>query len=364
MIRKAKRFWKKSMIIGIIGMVSLGATWAEIPITVMGKSVTMEAQQIHPWNLDKMVHPDLKTVLAASPSVDFSNMETIHTIRMRQVPSSMTLPTDDKVEVHNIMIPGYNGAPDLRVRVYQPKTELNLYPAVLWIHGGGHILGVPEMDEGLSLKIAKETNSIVVAPDYRLAPENPYPADIDDVYAALSWMTNRNISHLPINLDRVAVAGDSAGGGLTTALAIRSRDNNGPKIHFMMPLYPMLDNNSDTVSMQQIKDHRVWNQDANIAAWQMYLGSKNNREVSPYASPAHVQSVLNLPPAYIMIGPLDPFRDETINFVQRLLQAGVPVEFHIIPGVTHAFELVYPDTNISREARDEYVQALNIALHN
>ncbi len=149
---------------------------------------------------------------------------------------------------------------------------------------------------------------------------------------------------------------------MTAALALRVRDEKGPALCFQMPLYPMLDYRTTTTSANQIIDHRVWNRDFNITAWEMYLGTKNPENVSQYASPAMAEDLSNLPPAYIMVGNLDPFRDEDITYAQRLLQAGVPVELHVIPGVFHAFELYFPDSDIGTKVQDEYINALAKAL--
>ena len=280
----------------------------------------------------------------------------------------------------------------------------NALPGLLWIHGGGHIIGTPEMDDELCIRFAKEIGSsgcVVVAPDYRLAPENPYPADVEDCYEALIWLTERS------NVDkaRIAVAGQSAGGGLTAAVALMARDRKGPAIRFQMPLYPQLDYRNITASSNQITDHRVWCKDFNLAAWKMYLSAPtaptaataassntvsnagtdvasvastddkgtgsndgsngsgaNECNIPAYASPAMAEDLSGLPPAYIMVGTLDPFRDEDIAYAQRLMAAGVPVELHVIPGATHGFEGVFADAPLSINAVNEYVNALKEAL--
>ena len=236
----------------------------------------------------------------------------------------------------------------------------NALPGLLWIHGGGHIIGTPEMDDELCIRFAKEIGSsgcVVVAPDYRLAPENPYPADVEDCYEALIWLTERS------NVDkaRIAVAGQSAGGGLTAAVALMARDRKGPAIRFQMPLYPQLDYRNITASSNQITDHRVWCKDFNIAAWKMYLADLSG-DVPAYASPAMAEDLSGLPPAYIMVGNLDPFRDEDIAYAQRLMEVGVPVELHVIPGATHAFEGVFTDSPLSIKAVNEFINALKNAL--
>lgn len=311
------------------------------------------------WELDTMINPEMRDDFATLQPTDFTDLDA-H--RKHLTPDPAALPTDDQVTVDNVMIIGA-GVPDLRVRIYRPKTKLKEYPAILFTHGGGHILGTPEVYEGLLLQLSRELNCIVVAPDYRLAPENPYPADLDDCYATLKWMTDKKKSRLPIDKDRVAVFGDSAGGGLAVAVAMRARDDKkGPKVCFDLPLYPQLDYTDTTNSSYQITDHRVWNRDANEFAWRAYL---NNRltNVETYASPAHAKDLSGMPPTYIMIGTLDMFRDEAIDYAQRLMDAGVPVELHVIPGMTHAFNTVFPNNPLSVRVTEEYIDALKVAFN-
>ena len=308
-------------------------------------------EEIAAWDIDERIHPLLKQHLAAkAPRIITS--ESLPALRKALTVPAETLPKNERVIVHNEFLPS-----GLRVRVYTPKAEKAEYPALLWIHGGGHIMGSPEGNEALLLRIAEEIGCIVAAPAYRQTPENPYPADLDDCYSALVWMTE----NLPVRKDRVAVAGQSAGGGLTAALALRARDSGGPVLCFQMPLYPMLDCRNITPSTYQIRDHRVWCRDFNLTAWKMYLGD-DVKEVPAYASPALAEDLSSLPPAYMMVGQLDPFRDESIAYAQRMLQAGVPVELHIVPGATHGFEGIFSDAEVSIRAMNEYVKALADAL--
>ena len=155
----------------------------------------------------------------------------------------------------------------------------------------------------------------------------------------------------------MAVAGPSAGGGLTAALSLLARDRGGPAICFQMPLYPMLDDRNTLPSTMEITYPKIWNRQNNIVAWNMYLGGKTD-DVSPYAAPARAENLAGLPPTYTCIGQLDLFRDETIEYVARLAQLGVDVEFHLYPGGYHAFEVVAWDAEVSVRARNDYVRAL------
>ncbi len=324
-------------------------------VLVMGLMVCGSyAEDFTAWNLNERIHPDLKAAFEAAPEM---NITAESLADLRAVFASMPVPKDDAVEVHDEVIGG-----NLRVMVYKPKSEQKDFPGLLWIHGGGHIVGVPEQDAALCIKFAKEAGCIVVAPDYRLAPEHKYPADVEDCYNALVWMTE----NLPVRKEKIAVAGQSAGGGLTAAVTLMARDKKGPAICFYMPLYPMLDCRTITPSTYQITDHRVWCRDFNLAAWKMYLGydvnTDNVKDVPKYASPALVENLSNLPPAYMMVGTLDPFRDESIAYAQRMIQAGVPVELHVVPGCTHGFEGIFIDAEVSKRTMNEYVKAMADAL--
>ncbi|GLC31951.1 alpha/beta hydrolase [Clostridium omnivorum] len=282
--------------------------------------------------------------------------------------------------MRNLKLPALNKSPhvltttriikgpesELLVKIYEPKHRKNgKLPALFWIHGGGYVLGHPDGDDGLCECFVNEINCVVVSIDYRLAPEHKYPAAIEDCYAGLKWTTD-NSEELGIDVSRIAIAGASAGGGLTAALALLARDKGGPQIAFQMPLYPMLDDRNATPSSYEINEENLptaWNREANIAAWNMYLGRSASDEVSPYAAPARAKYLTGLPPVYTFIGQLDPFRDETIEYVARLAQAGVPVEFHLYPGCFHGFDSIFNNAEISRQARNQCIEALNKALN-
>ncbi|WP_371318220.1 alpha/beta hydrolase [Paenibacillus elgii] len=247
---------------------------------------------------------------------------------------------------------------EMLVKIYEPvRREDQKLPAFLWVHGGGYVLGHPSSDDVLCECFVKAANCIVISPDYRLAPEHPFPAAIEDCYAALVWITNR-AEEMNIDLSRIAIGGASAGGGLTAALALMARDKGGPAICFQMPLYPMIDDRNVTPSTHEITHPAVWNRANNLAAWKMYLGEHAHRDISPYAAPSRAKSLTGLPPVYTCVGQLDPFRDETIDYVARLAQAGVDVEFQLYPGCYHGFEHVVPDAEISQRARNGYLDAL------
>ncbi|MGE7917224.1 alpha/beta hydrolase [Lysinibacillus xylanilyticus] len=281
--------------------------------------------------------------------------------------SLLSNPPSEKSElVHtsNRMIPRGDGD-EMLVKIYEPvERNIDQLPAMLWIHGGGFIMGHPDMDDILCERFVQTANCVVVSVDYRLAPEHPYPAAIEDCYAGLVWMTTE-APLLGIDVKRVAIAGASGGGGLTAALALMARDKRGPSIIFQMPLYPMLDNRNEAPSSYEItEDHATWSRTNNLTAWRMYLGEeKDTHELSPYAVPSRADNLAGLPPAYTCIGQLDLFRDETIDYVTRLAQAGVNVEFQLYPGSFHCFEIFVPDAEVSQRASQNYLDAMARALH-
>ncbi|MGC8634282.1 MAG: alpha/beta hydrolase [Candidatus Limnocylindrales bacterium] len=240
----------------------------------------------------------------------------------------------------------------LRVRVYRAPQPPSGVPGILWCHGGGYVMGSPEQDGATYRRLIEATGAVVVAPDYRLAPAAPYPAALDDCYAALCWLRDSAAS-LGVAEDRLAVAGNSAGGGLTAALTLLARDRGEVAIAFQLPLYPMLDDRCATPSARE-NDAPVWDAVTNRHAWRIYLGELAGTDrVSPYAAPARATDLAGLPPAFTYVGSIEPFRDEVVDHVRRLRAAGVPVAFEVYAGCYHGFDVVAPGAPVSRRALAE-----------
>jgi acetyl esterase/lipase len=294
-------------------------------------------------------------------NIKFDLNKDLEMLRNLKAPS---IEKSDKVLTTNCTIKGPGS--ELLLKVYEPKSRKNeKLPAVFWIHGGGYVMGHPDGDDALCECFTERIKCVVVSIDYRLAPEHKYPAAIEDCYAGLKWMVSK-AEELKIDTSKIAIAGASAGGGLTAALALMVRDRGEMKIAFQAPLYPMLDDRNVTPSSYEINEKnlpKAWNREANEIAWKMYLESNISGETSYYAAPARAKDLTGLPPAYIFIGQLDPFRDETIEYVTRLVQAGIPVEFHLYPGCFHGFDSIFNNTEISRQARSEYINAISKALN-
>jgi acetyl esterase/lipase len=202
----------------------------------------------------------------------------------------------------------------------------------------------------------------VVSVEYRLAPEHPFPAPLEDCYAALTW-TTAQAATLGIDPHRVAVGGASAGGGLAAGLALLARDRREVAIAFQFLIYPMLDDRTVTPSSRAVTDPRVWNLAANRNGWRAYLGTEpGGAEVSPYAAPARGEDLRNLPPAYISVGTHDLFFAEDVAFTQQLTAADVPVELHAYPGAFHGAEVLVPSAALSRRMIADQEDALRRAL--
>ena len=263
----------------------------------------------------------------------------------------------ENVLVEDVMIPGLNNDPDVKVRLYKPIDLAKESPCLLWMHPGGMTIGDANMEDLTSAQRAVDHSCLVASVDYRLAPENPYPSAPDDCYAALDWFAN-NATELGISPSRIAIGGASAGAGLAVSTCLRARDESGPEIIFQLLTYPMLDHrNTNPSSYGVIDDFRVWNRKANLISWEAYLGDLT--DIPTYASPSLETELSNLPPAMISVGALDNFADECIDFAQRLMQAGVRTDLRVYAGAFHGSVGLVAHSPISIE----WAKAENDALH-
>lgn len=262
--------------------------------------------------------------------------------------------------VERRMIPSAGGTMKLLVASPAPRGEAR-GPGILWIHGGGYITGMAEMVRmSRALPLVKKYGAVVISPAYRLAGEAPYPAALEDCYAALLYLKSHG-EELGVNSSQLMVGGESAGGGLAAALCMYARDRGEVRIAFQMPLYPMLDDR-DTASS---RDNRapVWNTRRNHFGWRAYLGELYGKDVPAYAAPARQTDYAGLPPAYTFVGTEEPFYCETLTFVERLRAAGVAAEVDVYPDCFHAFDMLLPFKKVSKiaaarfEAQYEYAAA-------
>lgn len=250
----------------------------------------------------------------------------------------------------------------LQARIHRPDNAATTTPALLWIHGGGHVLGTAAMDDFLCAGYARDLGITVIAPNYRLAPENPFPADLDDCHATLAWMAQ---AHRELGIDpaRIAVGGLSAGGGLAAALAQRALDQ-GPVVPcFQLLNYPMLDDRTAVRTDINERGFKLWHQGSNRYAWRAYLGVPPGSDSLPdYAVPARRENHAGLPPAWLGVGTLDLFHDEGRAYARRLQACGVACETMFVEGAYHGFDVWSARAEPSVRFRQSHIQALRRAL--
>jgi len=256
------------------------------------------------------------------------------------------------VVVEDVTVPGPAGAPGVVLRIYRPSAMDSPVPALYWMHGGGMIVGSYAMDDALLVRAVERLGLAAVSVDYRLAPEHPDPAPIEDCFAGLTWLA-ANAASWGIDPERIAVGGISAGGGLAAGLALLARDRGGPAIVFQLLLEPMLDDRARTASSTAYDASVVWTRVDNDHGWNALLGDRRGGDdVSCFAAPARASNLGGLPAAYVDVGEIETFRDECIDYGQRLMEAGVSTELHVHRGAFHGFDVMAPDSSVGRQAWD------------
>jgi acetyl esterase/lipase len=303
--------------------------------------------------------PEIEAVLDAIPSLDLTDIPRARQERERLAAAGRARWTPSgRVRVEDRWVPGeaggVGGAPAVRVRVHRPVGE-STGAVLLWVHGGGHVLGAPEQDDPLLDRVVGRTGCVALAVDWRRAPEHPYPAALHDCYAVLRAVSE-GLPGVDVDPGHVVVAGASSGGGVAAGLALLARDRGGHALAGQLLIYPMLDDRELTVSSRTVTDPRVWNDESNRIGWAAYLGSLAGADVPAYAAPARAPSLAGLPPTWIATTELDLFRDEDIDYARRLLEAGVPTELHVYPGGVHGFDLFAPGAALTERfcrERDE-----------
>ncbi|WP_328453926.1 alpha/beta hydrolase [Amycolatopsis sp. NBC_00438] len=310
------------------------------------------------------IDPELLPWLDMLPAVTLPDYDALLAARASMTQLQEVMPSYDPVhpvDVRDTTVPGPSGAPDVPVRVYGPADREGTVPGLVYIHGGGFILGDLDMFHASLLHLVDELGIVIVSVDYRLAPEHPFPAPVEDCYAALTW-TAANAAELGIDPERLGVGGESAGGGLAAAVALLARDRGGPALRFQYLGIPELDDRLETPSMTAYVDTPMWNRPNAVYSWTSYLGTEpGGADVSPYAAPARATDLAGLPPAFVTTCQFDPLRDEGIQYAQRLLQAGVTTELHHYPGTFHGSSIIQ-DAAISRRMLVDEVAALRRGL--
>ena len=249
----------------------------------------------------------------------------------------------------DVMIAGEDGAPDIRIGILQKRERNDIpAPAIYYMHGSGFISGTYADGMDIWEQTVLETGAVVFSVEYRLAPDNPFPAGFNDCYTGLKWLQS-SVDEYRVDLNKIVIAGGSAGANLAAAVALKARDDELPKLYYQFLIFPMLDDRAMTHSAKAITDERVFNANGLKYSYNMYLG-ENRENVSPYAAPARATDLSNLPPTYIYVEELDPVRDEAIEYAVRLMQAGVSTELHVFPGLYHAAMFIHPHTDVAKRA--------------
>lgn len=288
-------------------------------------------------NMNYSFDPDLAGGLAIIPPIDFSDLGATRASAAYML--ELIRPTLDRsgVRTRVLDIPGHSeGDPSVSIRLHCPESADSAVPVLVDLHGGGFCVNDAEISDSQSLDIVRNVGCAVLSVSYRLAPENPYPAGLDDAHAAVDWIA-RSGAEYGIDASRIGLIGQSAGGGIAAGLAMRLRDVGGPRIIFQYLGVPEVDDRLLSPSMQAYHDTPFWSLPNAVLSWRNYLGELHGGDVPIYAAPARadVEQLKGLPPTYISAMQYDPLRDEGLEFGMKLAQAGVPVELHLYPGTFH-----------------------------
>jgi acetyl esterase/lipase len=296
---------------------------------------------------DGEFHPDLRTARFFPRGVLLSRA-TLRTMRALAIVQQFGLQRLGRVhDIEVLTLPSGEG-----VRLHRPPGHDGPGPAMLWIHGGGYVIGNAAQDDKLCRRFSRRLSITVAAAEYRWAPEHPYPAALEDCYAALKWL-----AALPaVDPARIAIGGASAGGGLAAALAQLAHDRGEITPVLQLLAYPMLD---DRTRSGVKRKYRLWSERDNRFGWAAYL-----RGADPdIAVPARRADLTGLPPAWIGVGTLDLFCDEDLAYAERLKAAGVRCEVEVVPGAFHGFDAVIPGAAVSRSFFDSQCASLSAAFN-
>jgi len=297
-----------------------------------------------PENMSYAIDAELLPWLDMLPSTYLSDFESLKEHRAQISGMVTQLPgyePERPLEIREEFVPGPDGAPDVKVRIYAPAGRDGTSPGLLYIHGGGFVLGDLEISDAATKSYADKLGVVVVSVDYRLAPEHPFPAPVEDCYAALAWMANK-ATELGIDPDRIGIAGESAGGGLAAGVTLLARDRGGPALVFQYLGVPELDDRLETPSMTAYVDTPLWNRPNAVFSWKSYLGDiePGSPDVPVYAAPARLTDFTGLPPAVVTACQFDPLRDEDIAYAQGLMRAGIPVELRHYSATFHGSGMI------------------------
>lgn len=309
--------------------------------------------------------PELEVVLdGVRQLIGEFNDDTLAKIRAVMADGAPGMPKPDltvggAVTVAERTVPGPEGQPDITLLVLSPSTGNGPWPAIYHTHGGGMVIGDRSSGVELFLPYVTEIGAVVVSVEYRLAPEHPDPAPVEDCYAGLVW-TAKHAAELNIDPGRILIAGASAGGGLAAGTALLARDRGFPRLTHQVLICPMIDDRLETPSSRMLDDEGVWDRNANLYGWTSLLGDRRGTdEVSIYAAPSRAADLSGLPHSYVDVGTVESFRDEAVAYAQRIAEAGGRVDLHMWGGGFHGSDLMVPHAALSRASnatRDEFIR--------
>ncbi|MEY9968480.1 acetyl esterase [Streptacidiphilus sp. MAP12-16] len=317
--------------------------------------------------MDYVLDSELAAVATFIPKVDFGDVTAARELARQFSGQAAAYESTRPLTVQDIAIPGEQGAPPVAARLYLPADRCGPVPGLLYLQGGAYVLGDLDGGDGPARRIADQTGTAVLNVQYRLAPEDPYPAALDDCYAALRWMAGSAGHEHGIDANRIGVLGESSGGGLAAALCLRSRDHGGPALAAQFLDAPTVDDRLRTHSMRHLPDTPTWQASNSPLSWQHYLrgtARPGDTDVPLYAAPGRAQltDLVALPPAYVTAYQVDPTRDEGLDYARLLIQAGVPTELHHYSGAFHVAHAI-PGTAIGARITADRMNAISRLLH-
>ena len=306
-------------------------------------------------------HPELRRAARWIPRISFGPKLVWLVNAMLRRRGISPPPEAEGVVIRDVVVPGPPDNPQVRVRVYSPAHPADAGPALLWVHGGGFIIGTPEQDQANLIALCRELGLVIAAPAYRLAPQHPHPAPVEDAYAALTWL-HSNAAKLGVSPQRIAIGGSSAGGGLGAGLVLLAHDRGEVPIAFQLLIYPMLDDRTALRTDIDERWLRMWTTRSNRFGWTSYLGREpGGDDVPDYAAPARRADLSGLPAAWLGVGTCDLFHDEGVGYAGSLGAGGVACELNVVEGAFHGFDMV-AGAQVVRDFRSSYVAALKQGL--
>jgi len=302
------------------------------------------------------IAPELRQIAQQAPQITCSNWNLwLINLWMRLIP--IPAPPQD-IFIEDVFIHRQAGRGKIRLRIYKPKSVDRPTAALLWLHGGGYIMGRPEQDDISCALYVRKLGITVVSVGYRHAPKYPFPAGLDDSYSALKWLVS-NSQHIGIDASHIAIGGASAGGGLAASLVQLAHDRQEIKPVFQLLVYPMLDDRTALRTDIDDSNNITWNHGSNQFGWESYLRKKcGAKDVPEYSVPSRRKDLSGLPPAWIGVGTVDIFHDEDLAYAQRLNEFGIQCEVYTVPGAFHGFDIFDSDLSIVQKFRESQIVAL------